>query len=151
MSTIPTAALQHAASPTFLHPWREVDIGPNQGVTIDGKGQQSRVLYDIEGVANPSYVPTAQLTINDAQHFHGAIELGSYAGVALEGVSATSYTFDATRDLLRLYQGDKVVDTVNLASPLGVRVQSGSGGTGGDWTYVSTGYHGLSYGIGLHV
>jgi hypothetical protein len=93
------------------------------------------------------YAHTATRTITDAKDFHGAIELGSYSAVELLGVSATSYTFDATHDLFRLYQGNRVVDTVNLGASTGsIRVQSSSSSTGG-WVYVGTGYRGLSYGI----
>jgi hypothetical protein len=144
-----SAALKHAASPVFLHPRIEVDIGPTQSMEIDGKGQ-SRTLYELQGdttnLVARMFEPTAILSISDAAAFHGALELGSFASVVLGGVSATSYTFNAERDQLRLYQGNRVVGSYNVASAAGaVIVQSQLG-----WTMISTGFTGNSGTIPPH-
>jgi hypothetical protein len=159
MSTVTSdtiSASLNLAGLSFGHPWKEVHIGPIQNMTIDGRGQRY-TLYELQGdTTNPSarmFASTADLTINDAQNFHGAVELGAFASVELVGVGATSYSFDPTHDLLKLYKGNHVVDTLALVEPgntTGVlQVQSSTFASG--WTLISTGYTGLSYGIGQHV
>jgi hypothetical protein len=134
-------------------------IGTGQTVTVDGPANNT--LYVLDATSGPMFAATAHLVVNDARTFHGSISLGSFSDVSLQHVWASSYTFDATHDLLKLYQGDKVVDTLSLhvpgatgtnsvlfmQSPPATAVAS-SGGDG--WVYFGTGYHGLSYGISPH-
>jgi hypothetical protein len=77
--------------------------------------------------------------------------------VSLEHIWASAYTFDATHDLLMLYQGNRVVDTVSLHVPgvigtnAGLFMQSSHDPVTGDgWVYFGTGYHGLSNGVSQH-
>jgi hypothetical protein len=155
MSTVTSdtiSASLNLARLSFGHPWKEVHIGPIQNMTVGGRGQRHS-LFALQGVTDGTpygFFNTANLTITDAKHFNGAVELGSFSSVDLVGITATSYTFDPAHDLLRLYQGNRVVDTVNLEVPgntTGIlAVQSFANAV-----YVGTGYHGLSYGISQHV
>ena len=126
---------------------------------MDGRGNNTEYVLSgthlpdtPQGAALPS--ATAVLVINNAKAFQGTVDLGAYSMVTLAGVRADSYSYDPTHDLLKLYQGNRVVDTLHLnfdsasiPEPWNqLRLQST-----GSITYVSDAYHGLSYGIGQHV
>lgn len=127
-------------------------IGDGQDVTVDGR-VGANALYMLDGAKTEFNWPTAQLVIDDPKAFHGTVSMGPASDVLLH-VLATSYSYDPTHDLLSLYQGDKVVDTLKLEFHGGATfpsfLQSGGSVTDG-WTTVATGYHGLAYGISEHV
>jgi hypothetical protein len=117
---------------------------------------KNNTLYMLDGSGEGlGSIPNAQLFVNSPTTFHGTIDLGPHSGVQLNSIWADSYKFDAKNDLLSLYQGNKVVDTVSLlfngGATLALGVQSQHAGAGaGNWVYVATSNHGLSYHIPIH-
>jgi hypothetical protein len=131
-------------------------IGTGQTVTVAESGNKAG--YELNGQEGPEYSATAHLVASNAWAFHGPITLEGWSDVYLSHVWASSYTFDAKHDLLKLYQGEQVVDTIKLHVP-------GATGTNAPlfmqsnhdpftqdgWTYFGTGNHGLSFGVLQHV
>ena len=89
----------------------------------------------------------SQLDINDLKDFHAQVNLSyvappkgapaaeqSSVGLTLAGVHYDSYSY--ARDMLSLWSGRTVVETLRLAvaDPYGITVQCASGG----WAFVST-------------
>lgn len=135
------------------HP-RMTFIGNGETVTVTGSGGNTEYILSGEG-QGPASFATAHLVINRPQAFHGEIQLGDYSQVTLYGIWASSFSYDVSRDLLKLYQGDTVVDTIDLHVPGATGnpfpfIQS-SHPPGPSWVAFGTGYHGLSYGIDPHV
>lgn len=127
-----------------------VFVGDGQSVTV--AGNQNNATFVLDGAPSAYNWPTADLTISNPAAFHGTVDMGVAAQVTLS-VWASSYSYDASHDLLSLYQGDKVVDTLKVDFHGGAQFPSylQSGGPASNWTSIATGYHGLSYGISEHV
>jgi hypothetical protein len=130
------------------------------GQTVTTAGPDNKTLYSMDAAQGPMFSATAHLVVTDPDKFHGAISLGKFSDVTLEHIWASSFTFDATHDLLKLYQGNQVVDTISLHVPgltgtnadLFMQSPPHFPGTISDgFVYFGTGYHGLSYGISPHV
>jgi hypothetical protein len=125
-------------------------IGTGETIHVTGSGNNTEYVLSGEhppptaaGSSLPK--PTAFLIIDHPKAFHGTIDLGPYSAVILEGLSGTAHTYDPTQDLLKIYQGTKVVDTLHLnwdsasgASFNVLGVQNDNG------IFITDGYNGLS-------
>jgi len=145
----PVVKSQHLNHPTMQF------IGTNQ--SFMAYAADKNMQYNLGGDQGLGYSATAHLVIEDPKAFHASIQLGKWSDVMMEHIWASSYTFDANHDLLKLYQGNKVVDTISLHVPgatgsnAGLMMQSNHNAATGDaWVYFGTGYHGLSFGVSQH-
>jgi hypothetical protein len=116
--------LHQQGGPSFGHNDKtEIDVTGHIGSsTIEVDGAANHTLFVLRGVDNSGHFPNAGMTIDDGKAFHGDIDMGAFSLLTIRGVWADSYQIDLKHDLLRLYQGDRVVDTFNVhlsADPTG--------------------------------
>jgi len=146
-----------------LHHDNLVFIGTGQFETVAGGGKNTTYILASEGAPGPlpdlHIMPGAGLHITDPKHFKSEIAIGTFSSVQLD-IGATSYTYDAAHDLLRLYQGNRVVDTLNIHSTasnvggggtMGFHVQGHLNPDNTGFVLISTGYTGLANGLSPHV